>query len=116
MISNTFIDKGKSIADESTSFSPFEEIYNAIQGTSDSPTNDYLLVASDRYHMPYWLENPSPSLDYLSHTLRTNEYIMEVMSLDEMPWEDYHPRSSFLPPCHMVEKHFTSMVSFGYSP
>ena len=33
------------------------------------------------------------------------------MSLDKMPWKDYHYRSSFLPPCHMVEDHFTSMVS-----
>ena len=37
---------------------------------------------------------------------------MEVISLKEMPWEDYHHRSSFLPPCHMVEDHFTSTVSF----
>ena len=52
-----------------------------------------------------------PSLVYLSHTLPTDESIMEVMSLKEMPWEDYHHRSSFLPPCYMVEDHFTSMVS-----
>ena len=36
---------------------------------------------------------------------------MEVMSLEEMPWRDHHHRSSFLPPCHMVEEHFTSNVS-----
>ena len=30
MISTSHVDKGKAIADESTSFSPFEEIYNAI--------------------------------------------------------------------------------------
>ena len=33
------------------------------------------------------------------------------MSLEEMPWEDYHHRSSFLPPFHMVEDHFTSTIS-----
>ena len=111
MISTSHKDKGKEITNESTSFSPFEKIYNAIQATSHSPTNDHLLVASDCYHMPYWLENPSPYLDYLSHTFPMDESIMEVMSLDEMPWEDYHHRSSFLSPCHMVEDHFTSMVS-----
>ena len=37
---------------------------------------------------------------------------MEVMSLEEMPWEDHHHRSSFLPPFHMIEDHFTSRVSF----
>ena len=67
-------------------------------------------MASDRYHMPYWIETP-PSIDYLSHTLPIDEYIMEVMSLEEMPWEDHHHRSFFLPPCHMVEDHFTSSVS-----
>ena len=99
MISTSHTDKGKAIADESTSFSPFEEVYNVIQDTSDSPTNDHLLVASDRYHMPYWLE-----------TLSTDESIIEFMSLDEIPWEDYHHISSFLPPRHMVEVHFTSTV------
>ena len=61
--------------------------------------------------MPYWIETPPPSPDCLSHTLPTNESIMEVMSLKEMPWEYYHHRSYFLPPFHMVEDHFTSMVS-----
>ena len=92
-------------------FSPFEEMYNAIQDSSDPTINDHFLVASNRYHMPYWLEHPSPSLNYLSHTLPTDESIMEVMLLDEMPWEYYHHRSSFLPPCNMVENHFSPMVS-----
>ena len=112
MISSSHTDKGKAIVDESSSFSPFEEIYNAIQATSDPAINDHFLVASDHYHMPYWLEHPSLSLDYLSHTLPIDESIMEVISLEEMPWEDYHHRSSFLPPFHMVENHFTSMVSY----
>ena len=90
MISTSHVDKGKAIVDESTSFSSFEEIYNAIQATSDPTINDHLLMASDHYHIPYWLENPSPSLDYLSHTLPTDESIMEVMSLEEMPWKYYH--------------------------
>ena len=33
------------------------------------------------------------------------------MSLEEIPWEYYHHQYSFLPPFHMVEDHFTSMVS-----
>ena len=65
MISSSRTDKGQAIADESSSFSPFEEMYNAIQVTSDPSINDHFLVASDHYHMPYWLEHPSPSLDYL---------------------------------------------------
>ena len=56
-------------------------------------------------------KKPSPSLNYLSHKLPIDESIMGVMSLDEMPWEDDHNRYSFLPSSHMVEYHFTSMVS-----
>ena len=36
---------------------------------------------------------------------------MEVMSLEEMPWRYHHHRSSFLPPCHVVEEHFSLEVS-----
>ena len=36
---------------------------------------------------------------------------MEVTSLDDIPWEYYHHKYSFLPPSHMVEENFTSMVS-----
>ena len=111
MISSSHTDKGKAIADESSSFYPFEEMYNAIQATNDPAINDHFLVASNHYHMPYWLKHSSPSLDYISHTLPTDESIMEVMSLDEIPWEDYHQRSSFIPACHMEEDQFTSMVS-----
>ena len=34
------------------------------------------------------------------------------MSIDEMPWKYHHHRSSFLPPCHMVEEHFALAISF----
>ena len=66
MISSSHIDKGKAIANKSTSFSPFEEMYNAIQATTDPTINDHLLVASDHYHMPYWLE-PCPYLYIIFH-------------------------------------------------
>ena len=33
------------------------------------------------------------------------------MSVEEMPWRYHHHRSSFLPPCHVVEEHFSSAVS-----
>ena len=33
------------------------------------------------------------------------------MSLEEMPWRYHHHRSCFIPPCHVVEQHFTSAVS-----
>ena len=58
MISTSYMDKGKSIADESTCLTHFQEVYNAIQSTSDPTINDHLLVASYCYHLPYWLANP----------------------------------------------------------
>ena len=70
MISTSHMDKGKSIADESTSLTPFEEVYNAIQSTSDPTINDHFLMASYHYHMPYWLGNPPISrlpFTYTSH-------------------------------------------------
>ena len=110
MISTSTIDKGNYITD-STSMSPFEEIYHTIQTTSDPTNNYHLLAASDTYHLPYWIENLPSSLDYILHTLLSDESIMEVMSLDEMPWKYHHHQSTFLPHYHMVEEQFASVVS-----
>ena len=57
MISTYIIDKDKSIV-EFASLIPFEEVYNEIQSTSDPTINDHLLVASDFYHLPYWIDSP----------------------------------------------------------
>ena len=57
--------KGKQIVD-STSLSLHEAMYNVIQTLSDDHTNDLHLVASDPYHLPYWLEPSLHTLDYLS--------------------------------------------------
>jgi hypothetical protein len=36
---------------------------------------------------------------------------MDIMSLDESPWEDYHHRSSFLPNMDALENNIKSIVS-----
>ena len=77
-------DKGKSIID-STSLSHFKEMYQDIQSISHFTINDHLLVDLDAYLLPYWLETPSPYLDYIFHTLPFDESIMEVMSLVKIP-------------------------------
>ena len=74
MISTFIIDKGKYIV-ESASLSPFEEVYNAIESTSDPIINDHLVMASYFYHLPYWLDNP-PIVCYLSHTLPMDESVI----------------------------------------
>ena len=60
-----------------------EAMYNVIQTLSDDHTNELHLVASDPYHLPYWLEPSLPILDYLSQTFPFNESIMEIMSTNE---------------------------------
>ena len=67
-------------------------------------------MASDPYHLPYWLDPPT-SLDYILYTLPPDESIMELISLEEIPWKDHHHGSSLLPSYHMVEDHFETMVS-----
>ena len=59
--------KGKQIF-ESTSLSPHEAMYSIIQTLFDDHTNDLHLVASDPYHIPYWLEPSLPTMDYLTQT------------------------------------------------
>ena len=36
---------------------------------------------------------------------------MEIMSVDELVWEDHHHRSSFLPNDNSVESDFVSLIS-----
>ena len=84
-------------------------MYNIIQTLSDDHTNDLHLVASDPYHLPYWLEPSLPTLNYLSHTFPFDESIMEIMSTNEPIWEDHHHRSSFLPNTSSVDHDFSSL-------
>ena len=81
--------KGKQVF-ESTSLSSHEAMYDTIQTFSNDHTDDLHLVASDPYHLPYWLEPSLPVLDYLSDTFPSDESIMEIMSIDESIWEDHH--------------------------
>ena len=62
---------------DSTSLSPHESMYDTIQTFSDDHTDDLHLVASDPYHLPYWLEPSLPILDYLSETFPFDESIMD---------------------------------------
>ena len=72
-------------------------MYDTIQTCSDDHTNDIHLVASDPYHLPYWLAPSLPILDYLSNTFPSDESIIEIMNTNEPIWEDHHHRSMFLP-------------------
>ena len=77
--------KGHYVVD-STSLSSHEAMYDAIQSSFDDHTDDIHLVASDPYHLLYWLEPPLPTLDYLFETFPFDESIIEIMSMDESIW------------------------------
>ena len=76
-------------------------MYNTIQTLSDDHTDDLHLVASDPYHLPYWLEPSLLILDYLSDTFPSHESI----------WEDHQHRSIFLPNTSSFNHDFASLFS-----
>jgi len=53
-------------------------------------------MSLDTYVPSLWLGSWD-SIDPLNKIFPTNESIIEVMSLDETPWNSLHHRSSFLP-------------------
>jgi hypothetical protein len=69
--------------------SPAEAAYVAIQSTSPSPDNPHLL-APDAYSMSSWLDSLSSAIDYISHIFPSDESIMEMLSIDDVPWDDNH--------------------------
>jgi len=71
---------------------------------------DQVNAINDDYSPLPWLEIVS-LLDPFDYMFPTNESIMEVMNLDEVPWNDYHHRSSFLPNPIKIENDFSTMIS-----
>ena len=59
--------KGNQVV-EASSLISHEAVYDVIQSVFDTHIDDLHLVASDPYHLPYWLEHSLPTLDYLSQT------------------------------------------------
>ena len=64
MISTTsYSTKGKEVVDLS-SLGPYEALYDVVESASDVHPDDLHLVASDPYHLPYWLEHSLPTLEW----------------------------------------------------
>jgi hypothetical protein len=82
--------------------SPAEATYVAIQSASPSSNTSHSL-APDAYSVPSWLDSLSSVIDYISHIFPSDESIMEMLSIDNLPWDDNHHRSSFLPPLEEVK-------------
>lgn len=69
-------------------------------------------MASDPYCLPSYLGSSSPSFDYLLQIFPSNESIMEIMCLGELPWDGHHHQSSFLPDLDLVENDIKSIIYF----
>jgi hypothetical protein len=69
--------------------SPAKTSYFSIQSTSPS-SDDQHLLAPDSSSMPSWLNSLSSAIDYISTIFTSDESIMEILSIDKMPWDDNH--------------------------
>lgn len=49
-----------------------------------------------------------------SEPIHTDEKIRELLSIDDLPWEDLHHRSSFLPKLDHFENYFSSIFTTDY--
>ena len=101
--------KGKNVVEKSC-LSPHEAFYDAMQSISDVPIYDLHLVASDPYHLPYWLEPSLPTLDYLSQNFPWDEFIIDIVNASTSVWEDHHHRYLFLPNTSSADNDFVSLL------
>jgi len=88
--------------------SHFEASYDAIQSTSPC-LDDQHLFASNTYSLPSWLDSFSSAFDYILRIFPSEKSIMEMISIDEVPWDENHDRSSFLPSLDQIEEDIHSI-------
>jgi hypothetical protein len=88
--------------------SPAEASYVFIQSSSSSMDDQHLL-APNTYSMPSWLNSLSSSFEYISHIFPSDESIMEMISIEEVPWDDNYHRSSFLSPLEEIQEDIHSI-------
>jgi len=88
--------------------------YSTIQ-TKDkyAKTISKLLLDEEPYNFssPYWVTLEHFKDEFLDFIFPSDESIMEVMSLQDQPWEDHHHRSSFLPNKERIKTHIQTLVS-----
>jgi hypothetical protein len=77
--------------------SPTETSHVSIQSTSPS-SDDQHLLAPDGSLMQSHLRFLPSAIHYISPNFPSDESIMEMLRIDNLPWDDNYHRSSFLPP------------------
>jgi hypothetical protein len=104
---------------DSMPLSPTKTSYVSIQSASPS-SDDQHLLAPDSYSMSSWLNSLLSTINYISPIFPFDESIREMLSIDEIPRDDNHHRSSFLPPREEIREDIHSIfpldVDFPSSP
>jgi hypothetical protein len=93
---------------DSVPLSSAETSYVSIQFASPS-SDDQHLLAPDSYSMPSRLSSLSSAIDYISPIFPSNESIMEMLRIDELPRDDNHHRSLFF----LLMKKFRQIYSLS---
>ena len=91
--------------------SPYEIAYEAVQSFTDpsSTENDFMNVVREES-----LFTSSSNLITFSELVHSDEKIREILCVDDLPWEDLHHRSSFLPEDDHFENDFSSIFTTEY--
>jgi len=91
--------------------SPYEIAYQALHSFSDpsSTQSDLMNVVHDES-----FSTSNPDSKTFSEPVHTDEQICEILCVDDLPWEDLHHRSSFLPEIDRFENDFSSVFSIEY--
>ena len=91
--------------------SPFELAYQAVQSFSDPSSTETDPVNGIHEES---LSISSSATTKFPDFVHTDEQICDFLSIDDLPWEDLHHRSSFLPELDHFEDDFTSIFTAEY--
>jgi hypothetical protein len=85
-----------------------EAKYGTIKFASPSLDDQHMMV-SNSYSLPSWLDSLSSTLDHILRIFPSDESIMEMLNIEEAPWDENHLHSSFLPIFDEIEKDISSI-------
>jgi len=91
--------------------SPFEVAYQAVKSFFDSSSTE--IDPMNVVHGESLSISTSDSTTVFD-PVHTDEKIRELLSVDDLPWEDLHHRSSFLPEPDHFENDFSSIFTTDY--
>jgi hypothetical protein len=91
---------------------PAETSYISIQSSSPL-SDDQHLLALDISSMHSWLSSFSSAIDYISPIFPFHESILKMLCIDELPWDNNHHQSSFLPPHEEIREDIHSISPLG---